>query len=630
MNAIARLESEHKNFKNYAVRKAAIELEYPEMFEDRSIGDKLNKILENGEIRTVFQPIVSLKDGQVLGFEALCRGPKDTIFENPGKLFEAASIYGKLWDLELLCRVKALEIASKKINQYNIFLNVDPNIINDEKFKKGFTKEYLEMFNINPQNIIFEITEKNSVQHIDNFHKLIEHYKQQGYNIAIDDTGSGYSGLKLITDINPHYIKLDITLVKDIDKDPVKYSLIKTLNDFCNVTNIKVIAEGIETENELNALIDIGVDYGQGFLLQRPLEEFNGLSKDILEKIYMRNKKKSKYYYSRTNTVFVGDLCKNNPYVSPSDINKKVYEIFTNNPALRGVPVVENDTQILTGLIMKDCFFEKLGTQFGYSVFYNRPVTLIMDKRPLTVDYETTIDVASKLAMNRRFEKTYDYIIILKNNRYFGVITVKDLLEKAIELEVNYAKHLNPLSGLPGNVLIEQKLKELIKIKANYTVLYLDIDNFKVYNDIYGFEKGDCIIQFLSRIIAENTTPEYHDAFIGHIGGDDFIIVTADYNVENLCNNILNAFEKGIKNFYFAEDIEKGYIYAKDRYGVERKFNLLTLSIAGVANKERDYKDNYQLAEFASKIKKLCKQSTNNCYVIGGIDKEFDKHLLKE
>jgi EAL domain-containing protein (putative c-di-GMP-specific phosphodiesterase class I) len=205
-------------------------------------------------------------------------------------------VYGKLWELEFLCRIKALEKASKNNHNFNIFINVDPDIINDEKFKKGFTKEFLEKFEINPENIIFEITEKNSVADIQSFKKLIDHYKDQGYKIAIDDTGSGYSGLKLITDIHPHFIKLDMNLIRNVDKDGVKYSLIKTLYEFCLVTNIKVIAEGIETENEMNALIDIGIDYGQGYLIQRPSDEVIEISQEIIQHIKARNQKKRSFY----------------------------------------------------------------------------------------------------------------------------------------------------------------------------------------------------------------------------------------------------------------------------------------------------------------------------------------------
>ena len=442
------------------------------------------QILENRQINTVFQPIVSLKDGQILGFEALSRGPENSILESPVMLFDVARVYGKLWELEFLCRIKALENAAKSNRKFNIFINVDPNIINDEKFKKGFTKEFLEKFNIDPENIVFEITEKNSVSDINSFKKLIRNYKDQGYKIAIDDTGAGYSGLKLITDIKPDFIKLDMDLIRDIDKDGVKYALIKTLYEFCLVTNIRVIAEGIETENELNALIDIGIEYGQGYFIQKPVSNLAAIKPDIIKLIKIKNQKKSSLYYSKPSTVFIEDICRKNICLEPVSTGEKALEIFNNNQTLMGIPIVDGEK--LCGLVMRDKFFAKLGTQYGFALFVNRPVTLIMDNRPLCVDCETTIDIVSRLAMNRNFEHLYDYIIVTKNEQYYGVVTVKDLLDKTIELEVNYAKHLNPLSGLPGNVLIEQKLKEVVESTSAFAILYIDIDNFKVYNDIFN------------------------------------------------------------------------------------------------------------------------------------------------
>jgi diguanylate cyclase (GGDEF) domain len=615
MNAIMNLDNKLFKFEDYAVKKAVVQLEYPEIINDRSIGDKFMEVLEKGSIRTLFQPIISLKDGQIFGVEALSRGPKDTVLENPGVLFDFARVHGKLWELEFLCRIKALEKASKGLKNINIFINVDPDIINDDKFTKGFTKEFLNKFGLNPENIVFEITEKNNVSDINSFKKLINHYKEQGYKIAIDDTGSGYSGLKLITDLNPHFIKLDMSLIRDIDKDGVKYALVKTLNEFCLVTNIKVIAEGIETENELNSLIDIGIEYGQGFFLHRPTENNLDIKQEVTELIQSRNNKKRKLYHCKPNTVFVGDICRNSICVDSSYTGGKVLEIFNSNPTIMGMPVVDHDK--ITGLIMKERFFEKLGTQYGFSLFFNRPINLVMDKRPLCIQYETTIDIASKLAMNRNIENTYDYVIVEKDSKYYGIVTIKDLLEKAIELEVNYAKHLNPLSGLPGNVLIEQKLKEIISNSGNYTVLYIDIDNFKVYNDVYGFEKGDAMIQFVSRIINEAVIMgDFNESFVGHVGGDDFIIVLEDYNVESLCEKILQDFKHGVSNFYNDEHIQNQYIYAKNRYGCEEKFNLVTLSIAGVSNKLNIYEDVYQLTSFASKIKKLCKENWDNCYIL--------------
>lgn len=582
---------------------------------EKSIGEAFMDILKKGDIRTVFQPIVSLKDGSILGYEALSRGPKNSALENPGMLFDVARVYGKLWELELLCRIKALENISQVNRNANLFLNVDPQVIHDEKFKKGFTKEFLKEYNINPQNIVFEITEKNSVTDLNSFKKTIEHYKEQGYRIAIDDTGSGYSGLKLITDIHPQYIKLDMNLIRDIDKDGMKYALIKTLYEFCLVSDIKVVAEGIETESELQALIDIGVNFGQGYYIQKPSPELQPVGTPVLDAIRRQNCKKAILYHNRPSTIPIGDICRSSLNVSPSTTGSQVLEIFNANPTVFGLPVV--DQQKLLGLVMKDKFYAKLGTQYGFALFLNRPVTLLMDNRPLSVEHDMTIDVVSRLAMTRNDENLYDYVIVTREGNYSGIITIRDLLVKTTELEVNYAKHLNPLSGLPGNMLIEEKLKEYTRDSHPYTILYIDIDNFKVYNDVYGFENGDRILQFLSRIVTECVSQlSSCSTFVGHIGGDDFVIAIESYEVEDLAQCIIQAFERGIHSFYSAEDLKNGHITAKNRHGQEERFGLATLSIAGVSNRNRSFADVYELSEYAGRVKKKCKQIWNSCCYI--------------
>jgi EAL domain-containing protein (putative c-di-GMP-specific phosphodiesterase class I)/GGDEF domain-containing protein len=583
--------------------------------EEKSVGRQFMDVLENNNISTVFQPIISLKDAGILGYEALSRGPANSMLESPSSLFDVAKVYGKLWELEFSCRIKALESISKKTEDINIFLNVDPHIMDDDKFKKGFTKEFLKQFNIKAENVIFEITEKNSVADARSFKKVIEHYKEQGYKIAIDDAGSGYSGLNLIADIHPHFIKLDMNLIRDIDKDGLKHALIKTFCDFCTITDIKVIAEGIETENEMNTLIDLGVNFGQGYFIQKPLPDLYDLNSELINKIKARNIKRSNLYFNNSSTLNIGDICRDNIKVDSNCTGAKLIDIFNSNPAVLGIPVVDKDK--VGGLIMKDKFYAKLGTQYGFALYINRPISFLMNKRPLTVENETTIEIVSKQAMTRTAENLYDYIIVTKNGNYNGIVTIKDILEKTIELEVNYAKHLNPLSGLPGNILIEQRLREFILNVPAYTILYIDIDNFKVYNDAYGFENGDRVLQFLSSIINENVSHGcLYNNFVGHVGGDDFVVMVESHDVEEVAGLILAAFDKGINKFYSKEDFERKCIFSRNRHGKEEQYGLLTLSIAGVSNKKMFFNNIYELTEYASKVKKRCKEIWENCYCV--------------
>ena len=591
---------------------------YVKITNDKPLKDEFLKILNNGAIKTVFQPIISLTNGNVLGHEALTRPISKSNLSNPTIFFDVAKVYDKLWETEFLCRVKAMESFSQQIQNSNIFLNVDPDIINDEKFILGFTKEYLKKLNIKSENVIFEITEKNTVADFTSFNKTINHYKNQGYRIAIDDTGAGFSGLKLITDIHPHFIKIDMSLITDIDKDSLKASLVKTLHNFCQITDIKVIAEGIETIGELTTLIDIGIEYGQGYFIQYPKENIEDIEPKITKLITDIYHNKSKQYNNRPSSISVGDICRKHMSISSKDTGAYVSKLFSDDSLLSGLPVVDDDK--LIGLVMREKFYSKLATQYGFTLFSNRPISLLVDKRPLTVDINSTLDVVSKLATSRTNDSLYDYIVVTKDEKYFGVISVRDLLDKTTEIEINYAKHLNPLTGLPGNVLIEQKLNSLIKWNKSYTVIYIDIDNFKAYNDVYGFENGDKVIVFLGRIINNSiSSTKIKSHFIGHIGGDDFIIILEDLEndeIKNVCEKIVKSFEKGKIDHFNEKDAKNRYFISKNRKGESESFGLTTLSIAGVSNKNRRFNDIYELTEHASNIKKQCKQVWDNCIII--------------
>ena len=132
-------------------------------------------------------------------------------------------------------------------------------------------------------------------------------------------------------------------------------------------------------------------------------------------------------------------------------------------------------------------------------------------------------------------DKLYDFIVVTENDKYIGTVTIKDLLQKTSEIEVSAAKHQNPLTGLPGNLIIEQKLQHCVANTSKYSVAYLDIDNFKAYNDVYGFEHGDLVIKLLADILRNNFSNEQ---FIGHIGGDDFTVIINDIVWEDFFTSI--------------------------------------------------------------------------------------------
>ncbi len=231
----------------------------------------------------------------------------------------------------------------------------------------------------------------------------------------------------------------------------------------------------------------------------------------------------------------------------------------------------------------------------------------------LVVDYKMSIEKAIKLSMSRSLEKLYDHITVTKNNKYYGIVTVKDLIEKSMEIEVGNAMHLNPLTGLPGNILIEQYIEKCITLNSAYSILYFDLDNFKAYNDIYGFESGDMVIKSLSKIIIK-CLPK--GSFLGHIGGDDFIAIIYSHYPEDVCKEIINEFNSFAPSCYNDDDKSRGYIIAQNRNGVEEKFPLLSVSIAGLTNKDKIFVTVHDVSRKSSKIKCKSKAISGSSYVI--------------
>lgn len=389
---------------------------------------ELKAIIGQQAITPLFQPIVSLTDGSVIGYEALSRGPHGSTLERPDALFSAAAEGDLTWELEYLCRTKALEKAKDIIASKMLFINVDPKIIDDHRFQKGLTREFLQNYSAGTGNIIFEITEKTAISDYKSFCRILDNYKSQGYRIAIDDTGAGYSGLKTLAQTRPHFIKVDMDLVRDIDKDGLKQAMMKALCDIAAITGSQMIAEGIETRDELDTLVAIGVPYGQGFYLQKPAPAFADIAPGVRETIIAVNRRHAADRRQNPKKLPVGALVRQGPDIAPETRVGQVLDLFAGSPRVQGLPVVDEGRPV--GLVMRNELFARLAGNYGKALYMNRPVRLLMNRRPLTVDYATPLGVVVECALARTENNVYDHILVEREGKYYGAVSVKLLLER--------------------------------------------------------------------------------------------------------------------------------------------------------------------------------------------------------
>jgi EAL domain-containing protein (putative c-di-GMP-specific phosphodiesterase class I) len=228
---------------------------------------EIKEIIEKEMLEIVLQPIFQLTPRKILGYEVLSRGPKNSRLERPDKLFQCALTYGLLFELEMSCRKKALAKLGALVERKLIFFNTNPYLMEMESFK-----EILDLHS-RPEQIVFEVTERAEIKNFSTFCQILTSFRTKGFRISIDDVGSGYSSLDAIAELKPDFVKVDMGLVRDISSNSIKQNLVKAIVSLCKESKIVSIGEGIETEEELKMLIDLGLDAGQGYLLGRPSPE---------------------------------------------------------------------------------------------------------------------------------------------------------------------------------------------------------------------------------------------------------------------------------------------------------------------------------------------------------------------
>ena len=232
----------------------------------------LDEIIGEEDVVTLYQPIVDLQTLDVLGHEVFSRGPAGGPFEDAERLFALAERTGRLLDLERLCRNRALDSALRHLRPgTKLFLNTSAPALADPSVSGDAFVRMVERQGLDHGDVVLEITERVALEERQAFRDTLRHLKREGFGIAIDDMGSGYSSLKALVEVEPDYLKFDISLVRDIDRSLIKRSLLETLVDLSSKIGAKVIAEGIEMEPELATLREMGVPLGQGRFLGPPV-----------------------------------------------------------------------------------------------------------------------------------------------------------------------------------------------------------------------------------------------------------------------------------------------------------------------------------------------------------------------
>jgi len=560
----------------------------------------LDQILAHGDLHCLFQPILSLSERRLVGYEALTRGPSNGPLHSPLPLFSIARSSGRLSQLELLCRRKACARFRDLKLEGKLFLNVSPESLLEPTHQPGRTLQLLQTFGISPSDVVIELTEQTPIEDFSLLDTALHHYRAMGFSIALDDLGAGYSSLRLWSELRPDYVKIDRHFIEGIHLDAVKREFVGSILKMAHASRAQVIAEGIEIAEELAVLSEMGVDLVQGYLLGRPNENPPRDARALLPEV------DSAGTLLAEEQSDLAPLLLEQPAVRDSTPIGDVLEAFRAQANLNSLAVLDSRDQPV-GIVHRHALSDALLKPFAPELYARKPISRLMSEDFLAVERSQSLQQVSRLLTSRARQRIEEDFIITLNGRYLGLGRVIDVLKLITEQKIRQARHANPLTLLPGNVPIQQCLSRLLQQGREAVVCYVDIDSFKPFNDLYGYARGDEVLLCLAQCLGERVDPTRD--FVGHIGGDDFMLVLGTQDWRERLNHLLEDFQGQCRRFYNREHLDAGCFVAHNRQGRREEYPLLSLSIGVVHVKSGAGQrlDASQLAGLASEAKRHAK-----------------------
>ena len=571
-------------------------------------------ILQQRKLTALFQPILDLSSGEFLGYEGLIRGPANSPLHSPANLFSAALEQGLSLEMEMLCRQVVLETFSRLNLPGNLFLNVSPETLTHPSFKNGQTLEYLTQLGISPERVIIEITENQPTYDFVAMRSALLHYRSMGFKIAIDDLGEGFSSLRLWSELRPEFIKIDMHFVQGVDTDPIKRQFLKSIQQIALSCGTNVIAEGVETEAELKVVKEIGIALGQGYFIARPSPTPTLLASTETSRI-INSPKKAAFFKSDTVSLTKKTALQLITYIEPAlptTDNDTIFDRFCESPRLRVIPVVNKGIPV--GMINRTNFLDMISRPFQRELHGKKPCESQMQVSPLLVDKCMPIEELGEFLSLADEDQFSNGFIVTDQGRYLGISSGQNLLRELTQMQIAAARYANPLTLLPGNVPINQHIEQLLNTEAHFVTCYCDLDFFKPYNDVYGYHKGDEMIQLTGRILSWACDPKLD--FIGHVGGDDFILLMQSRDWKARCEQALRSFEQAASLLFLPEHLKAGGYQSEDRNDNVVFHHLTSLSIGAVPVSPKQYNSHNEVSAAATQAKKMAKRTIGNSLFI--------------
>lgn len=574
-------------------------------------------LIEQRALKIHFQPIVDLASGQVFGHEALVRPPPGCPWPTPDLLFAAAREERVSHRLEAECVQVAFEAWARQPGGGKLFVNLSASALIDVLQTQEFRQlvSVVQGPGVTAASVVIELTEHEHVRDTDALLAAVQPLRAQGVALALDDFGDGRSSLRLWSELKPELVKIDKFFTRDVARKGEKLQTWRALLQIAETFGTRIVAEGIETDDELRLLRDLGVPLGQGFALGRPAAtiatEPLAAARRVLDSpdiaVFPQQRRAS------NRGITAARLKIPAPTVTPETVHDEVFELLRLHESLHAVAIVDPDQRV-KGLLNRQAFVARYAKPYFRELYGRKPCTTFANLSPQQIDVHTGIEELTSVLTSSDQRYLTEGFVLTESGRYRGLGTGESLVRAVTEARIEAARHANPLTFLPGNIPITDHIERLLESGRDFVAAYADLNHFKPYNDHYGYWRGDEMIRLVSRALVANC--DARRDFVGHVGGDDFVVLFQSDDWLERCERIVGSFNAAARELFDADALQAGGIWAEDRHGVPRFHPVTTLTIGAVPVAPQRYRQAADVANAAAWAKRHAKHANRGVLVL--------------
>ncbi|WP_376843927.1 EAL domain-containing protein [Bordetella pertussis] len=540
----------------------------------------LAAILQGGLLNPCYQPVADLAQDRIFGHESLIRGPHQSVLHMPDALFAAARRDGLHAEIELA----SLQAGARRFIELdspgNLFLNLSGAVLVAcwRHYGSGLPVMLLADSGLAADRVVIEITEYDPVGgDLPALNQALACLRASGMRVALDDYGVGNASLQLWAELAPDLVKIDRYFFNGISRDERRLQLVRSMVSTARQLNSTLVAEGIENADDLRTVYELGTRYAQGWFLGRPENEprtdLPTAARASLQPACATQPTRIPGHTALALRVEAP------PVMLARHTNDDVQRLFQEHRHLHAVAVLDTDSRPV-GIINRRDFSEHYAQRYTRDLFGRNPCSTFMNPDPVLVDVHTSIDQLSHVLLSDDQRYLADGFVITRGGRYDSLGTGEALVRSVTEMRLEAARYANPLTSLPGNIPISQHIAHLLDHALDFVVCYADLDNFKPFNDVYGYWRGDDMIRLCADSIKRHC--DARRDFVGHVGGDDFVVMLRSTDWRLRIERIIAEFNLRALDLYDDQGRHDGGIRAEDRYGVLRFFPCVTLGIGAL------------------------------------------------